>query len=421
MILPEVKAVPLKATKNLQVLMGNLDRDMREAKSEGKKIAWGTGSAPMDILLAMDIIPTYPESYIAACGASRSATPLCEMAEEMGYSQDICSYSRSGIGFNSLENPESLKIPPPPKPDIILGCTGCNTHVKWWEQLGRHFNVPVLMLETPFIHKDLSRDDIQGAIKYVENQLKEMVRFISEFCGKPYNYDKLQECVSNTAEAAKLYQEFVNTGKTRPSSISAFDCFTHLAPLMQGRGFAESIDYYQILVKEARQRVKDGFSAVGTENYRLYLDNIPVWYKVGWLSRRLAGQGACAVTSVYPWFWIDMFAGQDGERPLESIAERQQLAVANHFAEHRIQWLSELTREFSVDGLLVPACATCKMYLPEQGVIIRETQKKTGLPAGFIEGDMVDERYFDENRVTQQLEDFFSIMQLKMKRRSNER
>ena len=69
-----------------------------------------------------------------------------------------------------------------------------------------------------------------------------------------------------------------------------------------------------------------------------------------------------------------------------------------------------------MDGLLVPACATCKMYLPEQATLIREVQKLTGLPAGFIEGDMVDERYFDENLVTQQLEDFFNVMQAKMKR-----
>jgi len=205
-------------------------------------------------------------------------------------------------------------------------------------------------------------------------------------------------------------------GKNKPSPITAFDCFTHLAPMMQGRGFPETIDYYKSLVDEVKQRVKDVFSAVGKEHYRLYLDNIPVWYRIGWLSRRLAAQGACVVTSIYPWFWVDMFTGLDVERPLESIAERQELFGLNYFTEYRVKWIADLAKDFSVDGLLVPACATCSMYSPEQGVIIREVQKLTGMPAGFIEGDMVDERYFDENLVTQQLEEFFSVMQAKMKR-----
>jgi benzoyl-CoA reductase/2-hydroxyglutaryl-CoA dehydratase subunit BcrC/BadD/HgdB len=48
-------------------------------------------------LIAMDIIPVYPENHGAMIGASKMGVDLCEKAEQMGYSRDLCSYAMADI------------------------------------------------------------------------------------------------------------------------------------------------------------------------------------------------------------------------------------------------------------------------------------------------------------------------------------
>lgn len=407
----EVKIPPLKTAPKLSALMSNYNRKLKEHKAEGKKIAWGTGVVPMELLLAMDILPAYPENFIAICGASHVGTQLCQIVEREGYSSDLCSYARATMGACMLEDPDNFKVPLLPRPDIIFLGTQCNTHLKWWEAMGRLYNVPVMVLDTPFYHDNLAGEARDIALQYIENQLKDMTGFLSEFCHKPYNFGSLQESIANSARASKLYGEAVDMCKTRPSPITIFDIFANVGPLVTARGLREPVEFYEALVAEIKERVAQGFSAVGGEKYRLYLDNLPVWYRVGWLSRKLAEYGACTVAAVYPWNWIDSFGKLDAENPVASMAESQLGIVSNRAAAWRINYLEKLVNDFSVDGLLAQLCVTCKAFVTDQTVIVREVQKSTGLPAVFMEGDMVDERYFDENKVRQQLEEFFEVLQ----------
>ena len=50
------------------------------------------------ILHGMGVATVYPENYGALLGAQRAAVPLAQVAEERGYSPDLCSYARSHIG-----------------------------------------------------------------------------------------------------------------------------------------------------------------------------------------------------------------------------------------------------------------------------------------------------------------------------------
>lgn len=416
MALSEGKIYPLKSAGKLNALLSNYNRKLKEAKAEGKKIAWGSGGVPMDILLAMDIMPAFPENFTAVCGASHVGTPLCEISESQGYSPDLCSYSRATLGACMLEDPDNFKVPVQPKPDIILLGTQCNTHLKWWEAMGRLFNVPVLVLDTPFLHDNMPAEDREIAFRYIKRQFEEMIKSISEFCGRPYNYSGLQESIANTARTAELYGDFVKMGKVKPSPITSFDVFNNIGPLMACRGYPEPVKFYEDLLEETQQRVKEGFSAVGGEKYRLYLDNLPIWYRVGWLARKLAAQGACTVAEVYPWTWINSFAVLDAENPIDSMAEWQLKLLSNRGTAWRVKFLEGLLKDFSVDGILAQLCVSCRAFVPDQAVIIREVQKSTGLPATFMEGDMIDERFFDESKVGQQLDEFFEVMQTRIKK-----
>jgi len=401
--------IPLEAHKNMKSLLASYYSELEQARDRGRKIVWATGQAPTDLFVAMDILPAYPENHAAICGTRRVGTQLCELSEEHDYSIDLCSYARNSLGSCMLDN-KDFPVAPLPAPDILIAVTMCNTHTKWWEVLSRYYNVPLLLLETPFVHDDLGSEDIKMAITYVENQLREMIKFLAAFCGRPYNYDRLQESVANSSKCGSLYAEFVSMCQHVPSPITSFDTFMDLMPMMDLRGFPEAVDYYDAVLAEVRQRVEESISAVGQELHRLYWDNIPVWYRVGWMARKLASYGACTVAATYPWGWINAFARLDSERPLETIAESQALYYQNKGTRSRIEFLVKLIEDFSVDGLLAQASFSCKAFVPDQAVIIKEAQKLTGVPAVLFEGDMVDERLYSDAQVSKQLEAFMNML-----------
>jgi benzoyl-CoA reductase/2-hydroxyglutaryl-CoA dehydratase subunit BcrC/BadD/HgdB len=412
----EGKVYPFEAHKKMQSLLDANYRDVEQARAAGKKIAWVTGQAPTDILVAADILPAYPENHAALCGANRVGTQLCQVAEAHNYLPDLCSYARNNLGSCLLEG-KTFPVAPLPAPDILMAVTTCNTHVKWFEALSRYYNVPLLLLETPFVHDSLGKEDVSSALKYGENQLKEMIVFLEEFCGRPYDYDKLQECVANSSKASSLYAEFLDMARHIPSPMTSFDAFMHLAPMMNLRGFPEAVSYYELLMAEVSQRVEQSFSAVGGELYRLYWDNIPVWYRLGWLARKFASYGACTVAAFYPWLWVEAFARLDSEHPVESIAESLVLFYENKGTKSRVDLPVRLVKDFSVDGLTIQVNVTCRHLLADQLVVAREVQRLTGVPMVVIEGDMVDERLFSEPQVDRQIEDFISILATRKGRR----
>ncbi|HZK18503.1 MAG TPA: 2-hydroxyacyl-CoA dehydratase, partial [Clostridia bacterium] len=146
--------IPLETTKKLKSTMGKHYLVARYHKLWGpllnRRVAWVTSGAPVELLRVFNIFPVYPENYGAVCGTARVSTDLCKEAESMGYLQDLCSYARSNIG--SITRKDIAPAGGLPKPDFILICNNiCGTVLKWYESLARIFDVPMFIVDTPFI------------------------------------------------------------------------------------------------------------------------------------------------------------------------------------------------------------------------------------------------------------------------------
>ena len=79
----------MKSAKKMRDIMTNYYIEAKTAGETGKKVAWITSGGPVEPLIAMDVIPVYPENHGAMIGASKMGGELCERAEELGYSGDI--------------------------------------------------------------------------------------------------------------------------------------------------------------------------------------------------------------------------------------------------------------------------------------------------------------------------------------------
>ena len=171
---PEKEKRKIKAARSMRELMTRYYTEAKIAESDGsKKIAWITSGGPVEPLHAMDVIPIYPENHGAMLGASRMSVEQCMVAEDLGYARDLCSYARGDIGSAITK-----KSPIPgglPKPDFLIACNNiCGTVTKWYEVLARFFDVPMFLIDTPFIHEVKTEE----SRKYVSAQMKEYIKFL---------------------------------------------------------------------------------------------------------------------------------------------------------------------------------------------------------------------------------------------------
>jgi bcr-type benzoyl-CoA reductase subunit B len=405
----ERKVYPLETHKLMGKLLDDHYAQAKRAKEEGRKIVWCVGQVDTNIVVAMDYLPVYPENHATLCGARGVSTEQCLVAEAHDFSPDLCSYARNELGTIFAQGGKS-PVGGLPHPDLLLVATLCNTHLKWWEEMSRIFNVPLIVLDTPYIHDGLSSEDMSSILSYVRRQLEEHIVMLEEITGKTLNYDRFQEVIEITTEAGRLYGEVVNSARHIPAPLTSFDTFLHLAPLMVLRGFPEAVDYYKELKREVGERIRQGVSAVGEELYRLYWDNIPIWFRLGYLGRKFASYGACLVAAAYPFAWIEAFGNLDPSNPLDSIAKSQTLLFLNRGTGYRIDYLCQMLKDFSVDGMIMQMSRTCKPYIMDQYVIMKEAEKRTGIPAVLIEGDMVDSRLFSQTEVDSRIESFMEIL-----------
>ena len=61
----------IKAVKKMKEIMTAYYIDAKTAEQTGKKVAWITSGGPVEPLIAMDVIPVYPENHGAMIGASK--------------------------------------------------------------------------------------------------------------------------------------------------------------------------------------------------------------------------------------------------------------------------------------------------------------------------------------------------------------
>ena len=158
---------------------------------EDMNVAWCMMNAPQEILLAMDIIPMYPEQYAAACASKHVADVFCEKAESEGFSVDICGFCKAGLGY-ALRYMEMNDVPSGapyggiPKPDIFIGRSSCEPGYKWFQAL-HHWGVPTFVYDdlAPPLEKDLRDEKMaEQYIKYYLEQSKELVDFLERATGR---------------------------------------------------------------------------------------------------------------------------------------------------------------------------------------------------------------------------------------------
>ncbi|MFY9369117.1 MAG: 2-hydroxyacyl-CoA dehydratase [Desulfomonilia bacterium] len=393
-----------RSAKRMREIMTEYYIEAKTAGQSGRKIAWITSGGPVEPLIAMDIIPVYPENYGAMIGASHMGSDLCSKAEALGYSTDLCSYARADIAC-ALE--DGGPIGGLPRPDMLVCCNNiCGTVMKWYEIQARLFNVPLFIFDTPFCHVDFADE----ARQYVRRQLDEYIQFLEGICKTKFDYDRSMEVGRLSLEGQKLWQEVLDAAAHRPSPMTAFDAFFFLALIVTLRGTRKVVDFYTELLQEMKDRVSQGISAVENERYRLLWDNLPVWYRLKWLSDTFASHDACLVADTYTTAWCGSMKYIDENNFIDSMAEAYTRIYLNIGVDEMAKTIFEMIDKYEADGLVMHSNRSCKPYSFGQYDIMRMVQEKKGIPCMMLESHMVDERSFSESQASTRIDAFMEII-----------
>ena len=356
------------------------------AREEGKKVAYVTSGAPVELLHAVDVVPVYPENHGAVCGVARAGGALCQAAEEGGYGRNLCSYWRIDRGARAAPGKSPIGGLPPP--DFLVCANNiCGTVVKWYEGLARLYRVPLILLDMPFRHEVEDR----AAQEYVRAQFRALPAVLSRVTGNAWPEARFRETVALSRAASALWGECLAANSARPSPASAADQFILMGPIVTMRGTRDAVDFYATLREELRGRASRNEGAVEPERTRLLWDNLPVWHQLKPLTEFLAARGAVLVGATYAHAWTER--PDESDDPLAALADAYARVWLNCGLGHREEVIRTIAASLAADGVVFHSNRSCKPYSFGQEEIAARL-KGDGIPCIVMEADMADERDF---------------------------
>ena len=382
----------------------------RKVVGKVRPLAWVTSGAPVEILVGMGVATVYPENYGALLGAQRAAVPLARVAEEQGFSPDLCSYARCHVG--SVLDPKNAPQGGLPKPDLLVASNNiCGTVIKWYQVLAQQLQVPFFLLDAPYQHEPGLPGQARGlqdhAEQYVAAQLEDLIAWITAHTGRKLNQRKFDEALQLSNEAVTLWREIRELCQARPSPLNAPDLFLTMAPIVVLRGSKDAVTFYRKLKAEVEERVSRGEVAIMEERYRLLWDNIAIWYRLFRLFSLFTDAGACFVVDTYTNAWS---VSVDTGDPILGLARTYSTVYINQSLQARADLMAGLVDRFGVDGMVFHSNRSCKPYSLGQYEVLEEIGRRTGVPGLILEADMCDTRLYADEPIKNRIQAFLDML-----------
>ncbi len=403
------------------MIAGHYDRlSTAEERGETSVYTYVPGNLT-ELLLSFDVAPVHPEINALQSAMRGKSKDYIARAEKDGHSEDVCTYVKCDIGMKRAGNigPTGQRLP---KPDLLLlSYTGCFTFLKWFELLKEEYDCPVSMLHVPYQADGRITDSMR---EYVVAQLKtKVIPALEAATGRKYDQDRLSEHLARSAQAEDDLVHVLESAKNTPSPIDAyFGGVYYIGPIFTAfRGTQDAVDYYSALREEIDERVRLGQGPVtpegvlDNERHRIVVEGPPNWTHFREFWKMFSDEGAVAVASTYTKVGgvYDTGFRHDPDRPLESLAEYCLGCYTNLDLPTRVSMLERYVREYKADGFLINSVKSCNSFSAGQLMILREVEKRTGKPGGFIESDLVDPRYFSAANIKNRLESYFQMIDQK--------
>lgn len=371
-----------------------------------------------ELLRSFDLLPLLPEINALQSAMRGKSKEYIAIAEKAGQSEDVCTYVKADYGMMKSGNvgPTGERLPDPDL--LLLSYTGCFTFLKWFEILRQEYRAPVVMLHVPYQADGKITESMRS---YVVAQLRDkVIPELERISGRRYDEARLAELLARSAATEDDLVWVLQSARHRPSPIDAyFGAVYYVGPIFSAfRGTEDARAYYRELRAEIAERIDQGLGPVtpdgqlAAERFRLVVEGPPNWTHFHEFWRMFADEGAVAVASTYSKVGgvYDTGFRHDPDHPLETLADYCMGCYTNLSLPSRVDLICRYVEEYEADGVLVHSIKSCNSFSAGQLAMMREIERRTGRPAGFIESDLVDPRYFSAANLKNRLESYFQML-----------
>jgi benzoyl-CoA reductase subunit B len=369
-----------------------------------------------EILRAFDFQVSFPEINSLQTAVRRVAHEYLNVAEDYGYSPDICGYVKADVGMQ-LRNGEH-PMGRIPRPNLAVLTNACNTYLKWAEIWERLYEIPVVTVDIPggrsahYAARETPGDFARDR-QYVEFQLRELIGRCEELTGQKFDIDKLRRQMSYTNDMAAAYRRVLELNQSVPATFNALSEGTIYLGVANGlRGSAEGSRYFTDLVQEMEYKAAHRIGTLPEEKYRLIFVGVPCYPIFRRFYEMFADWGGVFISSTYLWFaagGLELGYQYDLNRPLESLAEGTLLSVRNAMDSmfFQNQALVDMVGPYHVDGIVYHPIKSCRTVSTGLADNRRAVMQDCDVMTLFIESDMMDKRVVSEAQMKNRIDAFF--------------
>ena len=392
---------PNSAKYKLNQIAAKAYSDAQAAKERGEKVGWCASNFPVELPETLGIPVCYPENQAAGIAARGQGEKLCSIAEDEGYSNDICAYARISLAYAKIKDEPAQNMP---MPDFMLCCNNiCSCMTKWYENLSKELDIPLIMIDIPFNpDNEVSRDEIE----YVKAQFLEAVRQLEEITGKKWSDERFREVMANSCRTSRAWLEATALAAARPSPFNGFDLLNHMAVMVTARGKPEAAEAMELLAREYRENIENGTSTFrAEEKYRIMFEGIACWPWLRVTSTGLKSRGINMVSTIYADAFGFIYDDFDGM--IEAYCKVPNAINLETARDKRVR----LCKNIGVDGLLVHTNRSCKLWSGFMPEMSRQIGEACGIPVVSFDGDQADPRNFSEAQYDTRVQGLTEIME----------
>ena len=406
----KIRRKKIRAADSMKEFMAEYYLELDHASRTGEKqVAWCTSVGPAEILRAMGFLVYFPETHSAMLGATRTATDFIPHANALGYSPEICSYLTADVGayvqgFTPLTR--AYGIESIPRADVLVFNTNqCRDVQDWFAWYASEFDAPLIGVHTHRGIGDVTEDHVTS----IARQMEEICIPLEEVSGQELDRDELCRVVALSRQCSDLWKEVLDTAAAIPSPLTFFDGTTLMGPAVVGRGTQQAVDFYQVLLAEMKERVKDHVGAVEGERFRIYWEGMPIWGRLRAHSELFASLQACVLASTYCNSWI--FSAFDARDPFASMARAYTELFIVRSDKAKEKYMEQMLDFFQIDGVVYHNARTCPSNSNSNYGMPQRLAEETGIPHLVIDGDLNDLRCLSDEQTNTNVEAFMEQLE----------
>jgi benzoyl-CoA reductase/2-hydroxyglutaryl-CoA dehydratase subunit BcrC/BadD/HgdB len=390
----------------------------RRVVDEGEPYAIVQADTPHEIFHAMDIPIITNQWWSAYISAKQLSSRYFEAMVAKGYPANSCKYCTLGLACTLANDPATAPWGGLPKPTVLVARLTCDCIQHVFQQWATALDTDFFPLEAPaWEHKEKdwfrrSRHDWPEVFQHdridlLVAEMQDLIALLERKTGRRFDRDKFHHLMERIneqegyiAEAAELI------GRTRPSPISIADQMPNTMIPQWHRGSDWAVAHAKRFRDEVFERVAAGAAAAGNERIRLMWIGAGVWHDPGFYQALESRLGAVFVWSMYMPFAGPQYIRDLRDRPMEALASRIcSMNEVLHLPPWMNGWMVSEAERCGIDAavILLPP----DNRLSQSGTkLTRMALEQAGVPTLAIDGDMVNAKSWNHDRMVGMVETF---------------